>query len=62
MNSTTDTLQPVAQAVAIPTAARERYDRERDESVRIFRGLAYGVGLSLPLWLAFGFGLYLLFS
>lgn len=53
----TETQDDIAEVVSIHPSVRElpHRDREREESVAVFRGLAYAMLLSIPAWAVVGF-------
>lgn len=55
----TETQDDIAEVVSIHPSVRELphrdLDREREESVAAFRGLAYAMLFSIPTWAVVGF-------
>lgn len=55
----TETQDDIAEVVSIHPSVRELphrdLDREWEESVAVFRGLAYAMLLSIPAWAVIGF-------
>ncbi len=53
----TETQDDIAEVVSIHPSVRELHhrDHEREESVAVFRGLAYAMLFSIPTWAVVGF-------